>query len=486
MGKLSRNISITPSMSGVVNVLLIVGLLLIAYCIVMQRWYFLTVVLFLPTTLIILLYATKRPIFSYVLLGAVTCYFSAIYRYSGIKGLSIIMEILILFCLFSIITNKIAYNKNYPIKRAFNIYTIAHFVWLSYCFLILITPYATLHNFIDDRALYFTLPLTYILSGLLLCGPKQLRATILLYALFVLTAAFKAYWQKRKGFDSAELKFLLIDGGYSTHILRTGMRYFSFFTDAGNFGASMGIFTTTFGIITTAVKRPVFKIVSLGITILAFIGMLLSGTRGAIIVPIAGLVLYLLLSKSLVRCAVAGLTGVLIFCFFSYTDIGESNVFIKRMRTAFRPSQDASFNVRLDNQRRFAYYLADKPFGMGVGGKVVDTQRIRTIDEEFIPTDSFYVGVWVEGGIVGLLLYISLQILVLLRCCYLLMFKIRHKQLRHILSALLCAVFGVWVNGYVGRCMEFQPGMFTIAVFISLVLNGPIIERKLKKDEIII
>ncbi|MEL5892937.1 O-antigen ligase family protein [Bacteroides sp. GD17] len=486
MTRVLKNIGINPASSGIIYALLIVGLLSMVYSLIMQQWYFFIGTVFCPLVLITLLYAVKKPMFSYFLFGAITCYFSAIYRYLGIQGLSIIMDILVAFCLFSIIMNQIVNHESYPLKKGFNLLTIFQFIWVSYCFLILITPYATLQNFIEDRGLYFTLPLTYILSGMLLCDSKLLKNTILLFGFYVLMAAFKAYWQKRRGFDSTEIKFLLEDGGYSTHVLRTGMRYFSFFTDAGNFGACMGLFTIAFGIIATAAKKPIFKIFSLGVAVAAFGGMMLSGTRGAMIVPLAGLALYLLLSKNFTRIIVAAIVGASIFSFFYFTDIGDDNVFIKRMRTAFRPNKDASFSVRLENQKRFAYYLADKPFGMGVGGKVVDVRKLRTVDEEFIATDSFFVGVWVEGGIVGLCLYISMLVLLLLRCCYLLMFKIRNKQLRQILVALLCAVFGVWVNGYVGRCMEFQPGMFTIAVFLSFVLNGQSIDRKLGKDEIII
>ena len=107
------------------------------------------------------------------------------------------------------------------------------------------------------------------------------------------------------------------------------------------------------------------------------------------------------------------------------------------------------------------------------------------LDEDFIPTDSYYVGVWVEGGIVGLCLYITLQALILLRCCYLLMFRIKNDQLRKILAALLCGVFGIWLNGYVGRGMGFQPSSFIIAIFLSFVLNGVYMDKRLKKDEII-
>ena len=52
-----------------------------------------------------------------------------------------------------------------------------------------------------------------------------------------LLAAAKGYWQKNKGFDSTELSWLWAYGA-RTHFIHSGIRYFSFFTDAGLFGAA--------------------------------------------------------------------------------------------------------------------------------------------------------------------------------------------------------------------------------------------------------
>lgn len=478
-----RNLSITAP--GIVYLLFFGGLLMMAFSLITQQWLIFAGVTLLPLSVIILLYATEKPMLSYMLFAVITCYFSAIYRYSKVEGLSGIMDIFLGFCLFSIFINVISNRQNYPWKNGFNILNITYWVWIIYCFLILLTPHAYLNNLISNRSIFITLPLTYFISGILLCSTKKMKNTLLLLGLFIITAAFKAYWQKRRGFDSYELEWL-VSGGWHTHLLRSGTRYFSFFTDAGNFGASMGMLTIVFGIISITIKNRIMRIFYISVTVLAWIGMMMSGTRGAMIVPFGGVLLYFLISKSIKMMVSSCILGAIVFSFFYFTDIGDNNVFIKRMRTAFRPTEDASFSVRKENQKRFAYYLADKPFGVGVGGHVVDTKRIMVLNEDFIPTDSFYVGIWVEGGIVGLCLYITLQILVLLRCCYLLMFKIKNKQLRLILSAMLCGVFGLWLNGYVGRAMGFQPSSFIIAVFLSFILNGPIMDRQLKENEIII
>ena len=67
--------------------------------------------------------------------------------------------------------------------------------------------------------------------------------------------------------------------------------------------------------------------------------------------------------------------------------------------------------------------------------------------------------------------------------------RFRHlpnDQLRQILAALLCGVFGMWLSGYVGRGMGTQPNQFLIAMFLAFVLNGPYMDKQLRKDEILI
>lgn len=78
---------------------------------------------------------------------------------------------------------------------------------------------------------------------------------------------------------------------------------------------------------------------------------------------------------------------------------------IRRMRTTFRPTQDASFNVRKENQKKLALYLKDKPFGEGLGLSGGNARRFSSRLTANIPNDSTYVKIWVETGIVGLILF---------------------------------------------------------------------------------
>jgi hypothetical protein len=479
----NNSINLVPPI-GIVYLLFVVGLAALTYGLIMQKLLIAGIAALAPLACIIIYFGLSKPVFSYILYGTVCCYYSAIYRYAQVPKLSIILEIFLYVCIASIIINVTNNKERWEWKNAFNIFSVTYLLWLLYIMLALLSPDVKIHKFETDRAVFIGTPLCYLVSGVLMNTPKKLRTTLLLLGLFVATAAAKAYWQKVKGFDYAESIWLMA-GGWTTHMLQSGIRYFSFFTDAGNFGATMGMFTIIFGIISAHVKKHISRLFCLGVTVLAGIGMLMSGTRGAMVVPLAGMALYVILSKNFKIIISTMLVGAAIFSFFYFTNIGESNIFISRMRTAFRPSDDASFNVRLGNQRRFAHYLKDKPFGVGVGGHIVDTERLLNLREKYIPTDSHYVGIWVQNGIIGLYIYVGMLVAILIRACYVLMFKVRNKQLRNILAALLCGIFGVWVNGYVGEGMGFLPGIFLIAMFMSFIFNGPYMDKKLKPDEII-
>jgi O-antigen ligase len=214
------------------------------------------------------------------------------------------------------------------------------------------------------------------------------------------------------------------------------------------------------------------------------IGMLMSGTRGAMIVPMGGLALYCLISKNVKITVTSALTVMVMYVFFAFTTIGDENAVIHRMRTAFRPSEDASMTARFMNQEAIAAYLQTHPLGAGLGKGI---SRVMEINGEFIeneiPPDSFYVDIWIQTGYTGLVLYVSIYIIVLLRCCYIVMFLIKDKQLRQILAAFVCGIFGIWLNGYVGEGMGLPPSNFLIPAMLAFILNGPYIDKHLPQQQ---
>ena len=95
------------------------------------------------------------------------------------------------------------------------------------------------------------------------------------------------------------------------------------------------------------------------------------------------------------------------------------------MRTAFRPQEDTSFNVRIENQKLIAEYMRTHPWGAGLG-KGVARVNVNSdgVVEDTIPPDAFYVDIWIQTGTIGLLIYISMCIAIIIYSCYIIMFRV--------------------------------------------------------------
>ena len=55
--------------------------------------------------------------------------------------------------------------------------------------------------------------------------------------------------------------------------------------------------------------------------------------------------------------------------------------------------------------------------------------------------------IWTETGIIGIILYLGIYISSLVWGCYLIMFKIKNKELQGLLTAIACGIFGILQNG---------------------------------------
>lgn len=118
----------------------------------------------------------------------------------------------------------------------------------------------------------------------------------------------------------------------------------------------MGMAGIVYGIITIYSSNRQTKIYYGIVALLGIYTMFLSGTRGAMAVPLGGLMLFGLISKKahLVLSTFFRHPHIPVF---AHTYIGQSNPMIRRMRTAFHPTEDASFNVRAENKKKLAVYL---------------------------------------------------------------------------------------------------------------------------------
>lgn len=119
---------------------------------------------------------------------------------------------------------------------------------------------------------------------------------LILWGIMTLLAAAKGYWQKNKGFDSTELSWLWAYGA-RTHFIHSGIRYFSF-SLTRVFSVPVWDYPALFSRLLFLYKEPISQTLLFNSGYGRIYGLLISGTRSAIAVPIAGLGLFLFLSKS--------------------------------------------------------------------------------------------------------------------------------------------------------------------------------------------
>lgn len=309
---------------------------------------------------------------------------------------------------------------------------------------------------------------------------KGIQWLLLIWSLFVLYAAAKGYWQKNHGFNEEELHFLYVLGGAKTHIIWSGIRFFSCFTDAANYGVHMAMAITTFGFSIFFTKNIVLKLYFAIVVIAAIYGMGISGTRAAIAIPIGGLGLYVLLSRNWKTAIVASIALLSLLCFFRLTTIGDSNQYVRKMRSAFNPSKDASYQVRVQNRERMQELMVHKPFGYGIG--LSKGERFHPKELMPYPPDSWLVSVWVETGIVGLVFYLLVHGVLFAWCSWLLMFQIMNKRLRGLLAAWLCMNAGFFVAAYANDVMQY-PNSIVVYTGFALCFAGAYIDKRRRETE---
>ncbi|PLX13793.1 MAG: O-antigen ligase domain-containing protein [Marinilabiliales bacterium] len=303
---------------------------------------------------------------------------------------------------------------------------------------------------------------------------RYMMGFLYLWGVFTILATLVGLKQEYIGLDYAEQYWIDTIGGV-THIILGKLRIFSFFSDAGQFGAAQAAAGVVGILVASSIKGIRNKVFFIIMGVMGIWGMFLSGTRGAMIVPMIGGAVYIVLRKNIRVMIIGGFFMAVIYVFFAYTYIGESNYNIARMRTAFRPSTDASYQVRLENRAILKDYLSDKPIGGGVGSAGNWGQRFSP--QGFlaqVATDSWYVQIWAETGIIGLFIHVFILSYIIIKGFYLILFRVRNPELAGILGALHAGFAGImgasYGNGVLGQ-IPTGPIVYLSWIFVFMALQ---------------
>lgn len=413
---------------------------------------------------------TTLLLFSFVAIG-LTRYIRGVPLGLGIDGLLVLTYIAVFFRNFYKKLNFTQINRDI---------TYLLLLWFVYAIMELFNPQALSRTAwfyaMRGTSMYpiLFMPLILILFNRI----KYLNIFLYIWGIFTILGTIKGLMQLYIGLDPGEQFWIDTIGGI-THIINGQLRVFSFFSDAGQFGAAQAAAGTVGILIALSIKGKRNKVFFYIVGFMGLWGMLLSGTRGAMIVPMIGGVVYLILRKNIRLLITGGIFMVFIYLFFAYTYIGDSNYQIARMRTAFRPEEDASYIVRLENRAILKTYLADKPIGGGIGSAGNWGQRFSP--QGFlanVATDSWYVQIWAEQGIIGLFLHLFILSYIILKGFYIVMVRMKNVELAGIMGALIAGYAGIMGASYGNGILGQMPTGALIYLSWGFIFMGQQLDRE--------
>jgi hypothetical protein len=422
--------------------------------------------LVLPFLILYLVLVFKNPRIGFFTVLHMGFFLNGLSRYSAAPfGLGI--DVVLLITLIATFVNG-GYKRYYRYLKNPIIY--GAIIWTAFTFFEIINPESRnfLAWFYAVRGVSLYMIQVMILTVLLMNDPKDVMLFLKIWIVWSVIAGVYAMKQIYLGVNHAE-QVWLDEGAYKTHILFGKLRAFSFYSDAGQFGAAMGHIMLITLIMCFGPFARKTKLILWGLTALFFWCMAISGTRGAYFVPISGIMVYLFLTKNFKILMVGVLIMGVFYGLLKFTTVGSGNYQIQRMRSAMDPN-DPSLQVRLANQRKFSDYLAHRPLGGGIGSAGSWGQRFSpgTFLAE-TPTDSWYVKIWAETGIIGLYVHIGIILMFALSGVVFIFRMKGDLKLKQIAMALLAGFVGVAFASYGNQVLGQAPSSITVFMSLSFV-----------------
>ena len=372
-------------------------------------------------------------------------------------------------------------------EKCANLMLYALVIWCIFCTLEVLNDTCGLGIniaawYTGARLLAFQLLYIFLVFSIYISSPEILIKYLKLWAFLCLFSAIWTWKQQNIGLTDAESAFL---ASSPTHVIQNGtlIRYFSTFSDAAAYGcnaAASAVAFLVFGI-TTKIKKEKWLFIIIALFVIK--SMFASGTRTAIFCLIGGFAVYIVLSKSFKIAIPAIIIGGFFFFILAFTNIGQGNQQIRRMRSSFDKS-DASTKVRDINQETMRKYMRDAPWGIGVGmmsNNVPANNKYNLMAS--IPTDSEYVFIWLRTGRIGITVFIITMLIMLGGACYVVFFRLKSPSLIGIGGGLCSAFVAIQLGGYANQVLFQFPNGLTFYGGLAIVYILPYLEPEWIKYE---
>jgi putative inorganic carbon (hco3(-)) transporter len=305
------------------------------------------------------------------------------------------------------------------------------------------------------------------------------KFTVLWIVLAAIVAGY-GLWQEVFGLNTKELQWVHSTPGRINLLLILGhMRKFSVLSDPSAFGLFMAFSGLSCFVLMLGPFAAIYRILFGMLSALMFVSMSYSGTRTATAMVAIGVAFYILITlrskKTFLVMILAGM-GVLALMFGPFYG-GTAN----RIRSTFKPSQDASMNVRDKKRIRLQDYVQSHPFGGGLNTTGMNGLKYspgHPLAEGWDP-DSGYLLTALELGWIGLIIGMSFFFVVMLKGInnY---FAIRDPLLKTINLAYIVPFLALSIAHFTQDAMFQKPAYLVIIATYALVLTIPTFEKNLK------
>ena len=341
-------------------------------------------------------------------------------------------------------------------------------VWIAYNLIEVINPTAD-----SKMAWLYTVRtvaivmFSYFIFSYYITTKKYLEQLIKLWIGLALFAALYAFKQDHIGFFSFEESYLHSNPIIETLFFIGGVwRKFAIFSDPVSFAYNMIMASMLcIGLMSGPVSKKQKLILGFLVVFFLYV-MLSSGTRGAYVLLPAGLLLLAILKYSrkvlLWVIIIAALSVGVIY-------VPTSNPTLYRFQSAFKPSDDASFNVRAINQKKIQPYILSHPMGGGLGATGVwGAQFSPGAYLSSFPPDSGYVRVAVELGWLGLLIFCILMFTILYTGInnY---YRIKDPALKSYCLGAVLVIFSINIGNYPQEALVQYPSNILFYLVLAIV-----------------
>lgn len=324
---------------------------------------------------------------------------------------------------------------------------------------------------ISLRALLF--PLILVTSLALVAHVSGVKMILKLWLSIATFAAMYAIYQEVFGLTGFEMRWVTADPlRYGLYFVLGNMRKFSFLADPSSFGVFMAYSgLAAFSLLFAPIAKTK-KIVLAIAFVLMTLSMLYSGTRTAYAILFIGVLFFILIT---IRKKVTFIVAIVLgFCCVLVLFGPFYNRYVNRLRTVFRPSQDASMQVRDVNRAKWQPYVLEHPMGGGLnttGSPGVKYSKGHELAGGDWDPDSGYFKVALEQGWIGLTIVMIFFLMVMVKGInnY---FNLRDPLLQSLNLAFLIPFFAASIANYTQNAIWYKPlflfVIVTYSVFISI------------------